>query len=86
MDEALFQSMSYRNIGPFSGGRVATVTGVPNDTYTFYMGATGGGVWRTPDAGTAWSSVSDVLFNTCRNGENVGVKDNVLRWEADFVD
>ena len=51
VDPALFQSMRYRNIGPFRGGRVTTVAGVPGQTFTFYMGATGGGVWKTTDAG-----------------------------------
>lgn len=54
--------MRYRNIGPFRGGRVTTVTGVPNDIYTFYMGATGGGVWKTTDAGTTWENISDGYF------------------------
>ena len=64
VDPALFQSMEYRNIGPFRGGRVTTVTGVPEETFTFYMGATGGGVWKTTDAGTTWSNISDGYFNT----------------------
>jgi photosystem II stability/assembly factor-like uncharacterized protein len=64
VDPALFQSMSYRNIGPFRGGRVTTVTGVPGETFTFYMGATGGGVWKTTDAGTTWQNISDGYFNT----------------------
>ena len=64
VDPALFQSMRYRNIGPFRGGRVTTVTGVPGETFTFYMGATGGGVWKTTDAGTTWRNISDGYFNT----------------------
>jgi photosystem II stability/assembly factor-like uncharacterized protein len=56
--------MSYRNIGPFRGGRVTTVAGVPGQTFTFYMGATGGGVWKTTDAGTTWQNISDGFFNT----------------------
>jgi photosystem II stability/assembly factor-like uncharacterized protein len=64
VDPGLFQSMSYRNIGPFRGGRVTTVTGVPGETFTFYMGATGGGVWKTTDAGTTWQNISDGYFNT----------------------
>ncbi|MDH5760787.1 MAG: glycosyl hydrolase [Gemmatimonadota bacterium] len=64
VDPSLFQSMSYRNIGPFRGGRVTTVTGVPGETFTFYMGATGGGVWKTTDAGTSWYNISDGYFNT----------------------
>jgi photosystem II stability/assembly factor-like uncharacterized protein len=56
--------MSYRNIGPFRGGRVTTVTGVPGQMFTYYMGATGGGVWKTTDAGTTWQNISDKYFNT----------------------
>ena len=64
VDPGLFQAMRYRNIGPFRGGRVTTVTGVPGETFTFYMGATGGGVWKTTDAGTTWRNISDGYFNT----------------------
>ncbi len=56
--------MSYRNIGPFRGGRVTAVAGIPGQTFTFYMGATGGGVWKTTDAGTTWDNISDGYFNT----------------------
>jgi len=51
--------MRYRMIGPERGGRVTAVTGVPAQPYTFYMGSTGGGVWKTTDAGHAWTNVSD---------------------------
>src|SRR5579864_3366337 len=56
---ALWSGMRYRMIGPERGGRVTTVTGVPSQPYTFYMGSTGGGVWKTTDAGHAWVNVSD---------------------------
>lgn len=64
VDPGLFQSMSYRNIGPWRGGRVTTVAGIPDEPYTYYMGATGGGVWKTTDAGTTWQNISDGYFNT----------------------
>ncbi len=54
--------MRFRNIGPFRGGRVAAVTGVPSRPTTFYMGATGGGVWKTTDGGGTWANVSDGFF------------------------
>jgi len=69
VDPALFQSMSFRNIGPFRGGRVTTVTGVPGEPFTFYMGATGGGVWKTTDAGTSWHNLSDGFFTTTGIGD-----------------
>ncbi len=50
-------------IGPERGGRVTTVTGVPSQPYTFYMGSTGGGVWKTTDAGHSWVNVSDRFFS-----------------------
>ncbi len=58
----LYGSLSYRLVGPFRGGRSAAVTGVPNKPNLYYMGATGGGVWRTQDAGTTWKNISDGYF------------------------
>ena len=43
--EQLFQDLNYRNVGPSRGGRVTAVAGHPAHPYTFYLGATGGGVW-----------------------------------------
>ena len=45
-DAAQWTGLKYRMVGPERGGRVTTVTGVPSQPYTFYMGSTGGGVWR----------------------------------------
>jgi photosystem II stability/assembly factor-like uncharacterized protein len=61
-DASLFQHLRYRNVGPARGGRVTTVTGVPSQPHTFYMGSTGGGVWRTTDAGQNWTNISDRFF------------------------
>ena len=58
-DAAVWSNMRYRMIGPERGGRVTAVTGVPSEPYTFYMGSTGGGVWKTTDAGHTWVNVSD---------------------------
>jgi photosystem II stability/assembly factor-like uncharacterized protein len=55
----LFDQLQWRLIGPFRGGRVAAVTGVPGDPVTFYFGAVGGGIWKTTDAGTVWSPIFD---------------------------
>ncbi len=57
----LFQ---YRQIGPFRGGRVGAVTGVPSQPNVYYFGATGGGVWKTTDAGVNWEPISDNYFKT----------------------
>ncbi|SMG30538.1 Uncharacterized protein SAMN05661096_01985 [Marivirga sericea] len=61
-DEKLYDALEWRGIGPFRGGRSAAVTGVANQPNLFYMGATGGGVWRTKDGGSTWESISDGHF------------------------
>jgi photosystem II stability/assembly factor-like uncharacterized protein len=61
---AAIQGLAWRNIGPFRGGRVTTVAGVPSQPAVYYMGATGGGVWKTEDAGLSWTNVSDGFFKT----------------------
>ena len=58
----LVKGIEYREIGPFRGGRSAAVTGVPGQPNLFYMGATGGGVWKTDNAGTTWKNISDGFF------------------------
>jgi photosystem II stability/assembly factor-like uncharacterized protein len=54
----------WRSIGPYRGGRVTAVAGVARQPLVYYMGATGGGVWKTEDAGGAWTNVSDTFFKT----------------------
>ncbi|WKV12739.1 WD40/YVTN/BNR-like repeat-containing protein [Marivirga harenae] len=61
-DEKLYDALEWRGIGPFRGGRSAAVTGVADQPNLFYMGATGGGVWRTKDGGSTWESISDGHF------------------------
>ncbi len=58
-DPALYQGLEFRNIGPYRGGRVTAVAGVVQDPLTFYMGSTGGGVWKTTDGGLTWRNVTD---------------------------
>ncbi len=60
----LYKGLKFRNIGPFRGGRSVAVTGVPNDPLTYYMGSTGGGIWKTEDAGTNWKNISDGQLKT----------------------
>jgi photosystem II stability/assembly factor-like uncharacterized protein len=62
MNAPLLQALEYRSIGPFRGGRSTAVAGVPGEPLTFYMGSTGGGVWKTTDGGMAWRNVSDGFF------------------------
>ena len=55
----LFSDLKWRLIGPFRGGRVVAVAGVPGDSTTFYFGAVNGGIWKTTDAGTVWTPIFD---------------------------
>ena len=57
--EPLLQPLHWRSIGPFRGGRVLTVSGVPSEPHRFYFGAVNGGVWETRDAGRTWSPIFD---------------------------
>lgn len=59
-----FEPLKYRNIGPFRGGRSVTATGVVGDPMTYYMGTTGGGLWKTETAGQRWDNISDGYFET----------------------
>jgi photosystem II stability/assembly factor-like uncharacterized protein len=59
VDPALFQGMHYRLVGPNEGGRVTTVTGVPSQPKTFYMGVASGGLFRTTDGGESWEPITD---------------------------
>ncbi|MGJ3234603.1 WD40/YVTN/BNR-like repeat-containing protein [Marivirga sp.] len=61
-EEKYFDALEWRGIGPFRGGRSAAVTGVVGQPNLYYMGATGGGVWRTKDGGSTWESISDGHF------------------------
>jgi len=63
-DEALYQAMRWRCIGPFRGGRATAVAGIPGQPYTYYFGVTGGGVWKSEDGGMNWFNVSDGFFKT----------------------
>lgn len=59
-----FKPVKWRSIGPFRGGRSNCGTGVPGDITTYYMGTTGGGLWKTEDLGLTWRNISDGFFKT----------------------
>lgn len=61
-DKVLHESIEYREIGPFRGGRSAAVVGVPGNPNLFYFGATGGGVWKTENGGDTYNNISDGFF------------------------
>ena len=62
VDTAFLSAMTYRSVGPHRGGRVTAVAGVPDEPFLFYMGTTGGGVFKTDDAGESWTSITDGQF------------------------
>ena len=64
-----FEGMKYRNVGPTRGGRVTAVAGTVAAPSTFYLGASGGGIWKTEDYGTSWNNVSDDYFSTPSIGD-----------------
>lgn len=59
-----FEALQYREVGPERGGRVTTVTGTSMLPGTFYLGSSGGGVWKSNDYGTSWNNISDGFFAT----------------------
>jgi photosystem II stability/assembly factor-like uncharacterized protein len=61
-DSTTLKGLEWRMIGPYRGGRVTTVAGVADKPMLYYMGATGGGVWKTENAGTTWVNISDKFF------------------------
>jgi len=73
------RAMEWREVGPYRGGRVAAVSGIPGDRNTYYFGATGGGVWKTGNGGQSWVNVSDPYF-----GGSVGAV-AVSAWDPNVV-
>jgi photosystem II stability/assembly factor-like uncharacterized protein len=76
IDEKNFSGLSYRHIGPFRGGRAAAVTGVSGNPNLYYMGATGGGVWKTENGGQTWNNISDGFFGGSIGSISVAPSDN----------
>ncbi len=64
VDPNLFSGMRWRNIGPSRGGRVTAVAGVVGQPFVYYFGGTGGGLWKTENAGISWTPMSDGVFKT----------------------
>ncbi len=57
--QALMSQLKWRSVGPYIGGRVIAVTGVPGDANLFYAGTVGGGVWKSSDEGIKWENITD---------------------------
>lgn len=70
VDSLLYNSLRFRLLGPFRGGRSTAVAGFAAQPHMFLVGSTGGGVWKTEDAGMSWRNISDGFF-----GGSIGAVD-----------
>lgn len=88
-----FAALTFRNIGPSRGGRSVAVSGVRGMPLTYFAGYTGGGLWRTDDAGISWRNISDGQFrvgsigsiavaNSDRNVIYVGTGEHAVRGQS----
>ena len=68
-DAAVFKGVNWRSIGPHRGGRANAIAGIPGNDQVYYVGYTGGGVWKTEDAGMNWTNISDGYFTTGTIGD-----------------
>jgi photosystem II stability/assembly factor-like uncharacterized protein len=56
----VYGRLKWREVGPaVAGGRVAAVAGTASNPFLYYVGAAGGGVWKTTDGGASWNPVFD---------------------------
>ncbi len=69
VQDSMFHGLKWRNIGPFRGGRSVASSGVVKQPMTYYMGSTGGGLWKTTDDGITWKNISDGFFKTGTVGD-----------------
>ncbi len=67
-DPANYRELSWRNVGPTRGGRSIACTGVRTRPNEYYFGATGGGLWKSTDAGTTWGCVTDGFLKSSSVG------------------
>ena len=74
--ESISNGLEFRCIGPFRGGRSAAVTGVEGKPMLFYMGTTGGGIWKTKNGGQTWENISDGYFGGSIGAIAVSSSDN----------
>lgn len=65
---AFYQALKWRSIGPYQGGRSVVAVGLPNNPMVYYFGSTGGGLWKTEDAGWSWHNISDGFFQSSSVG------------------
>lgn len=67
-DTTAFQTLKYRMVGPYRGGRSIAIAGHAERVNEYYFGATGGGLWKTTDGGLTWDPVTDGQINTSSVG------------------
>ena len=59
VDKNLLNGLKWRLVGPFRGGRVEAVAGLPDDPNVYYFGAVAGGLWKSTDSGLNWRPIFD---------------------------
>ena len=72
--------LEWREVGPYRGGRSAAVAGVPGRPDLYYFGSTGGGVWKSEDAGSSWRNISDGFFGGSIGSVAVSESDPNVVW------
>ena len=76
-----YAAMKWREVGPAAaGGRVAAVAGSATDPNLYYIGAAGGGVWKSTNGGQTWSSVFDDQDTQSIGAVTIGSSDNKTVW------
>ncbi|HET9392566.1 MAG TPA: YCF48-related protein [Candidatus Rubrimentiphilum sp.] len=70
--QKLMSKLQWRSIGPFIGGRVVAIVGVPSEPSLFYMGGVQGGVWRSSNYGTSWENLTDGKSGFGMNAYSIG--------------
>src|SRR5262245_406461 len=63
-----FGALRWRGLGPPRGGRSIAVAGTQARPFEYYMGATGGGLWKTTDGGNSWKAVTDTHIRSSSVG------------------
>jgi len=77
-DSTVYKALEWRLVGPFRGGRSDAVTGVPGSTTNYYFASTGGGIWKTYDAGSTWEPMSDGYFGGSMGSVAVSESDTAV--------
>lgn len=75
----ILDGLEFREVGPYRGGRAAAVTGLDGQPNTYYMGAAGGGVWKTENGGVSWDNITDGYF-----GGSIGAV-AVSEWDPNVI-